>query len=65
LDVASVGDTLVADEFFLFSQRVSGKVAMPTGGRVWVGIVVAVVVVTAVVRTIAALRKGNGSVEDV
>lgn len=38
---------------------------MPTGGRVWVGIVVAVVIVTAVVRTIAARRKGNGSVEDV
>jgi hypothetical protein len=65
LEVASVGDTLSAVEFFLFSQRVSGKVAMPASGRVWVGIVVAVVVVTAVVRTIAALRKGNGSVEDV
>jgi len=65
LDVASVGDTLVADEFFLFSQRVSGKVAMPTGGRVWVGIVVAVVVVTAVVRTIAARRKDSESVDDI
>jgi len=38
---------------------------MPTGGRVWVGIVVAVVVVTAVVRTIAARRKGDESIEDV
>ena len=65
MDVASVGDTLGAVQFFLFSQRISGKVAMPTGGRVWVGIVVAVVVVTAVVRTIAARRKGNASVEDV
>jgi hypothetical protein len=61
LDVASVGDRLVAVEFFLFSQRVSGKVAMPTGGRVWVG----VVVVTAVVRTIAARRKDSESVDDV
>jgi hypothetical protein len=65
LDVASVGDTLVAVECFLFSQRVSGKVAMPAGGRVWVGIVVAVVVVTAVVRTIAARRKDSESVDDV
>jgi hypothetical protein len=65
LDVASVGDTLVAVEFFLFSQRVPGKVTMPTGGRVWVGIVVAVVVVTAVVRTIAARRKDSESVDDV
>jgi hypothetical protein len=65
LDVASVGDTLVAVECFLFSQRVSGKVEMPTGGRLWVGIVVAVVVVTAVVRTIAARRKDSESVDDV
>jgi len=38
---------------------------MPTGSRVWVGIVVAVVVVSAVVRTIAARRKGDESIEDV
>jgi hypothetical protein len=38
---------------------------MPTGGRVWVGIVVAVVVVTAVVRAIAARRKDSESVDDV
>ena len=65
MDAALLGDTLGAVEFFLFGQRVKRKVAMPTGGRVWVGIVVAVVVVVAVVRTIAARRKGNGSVEDV
>jgi hypothetical protein len=37
---------------------------MSKGGPAWVGAIVAVVVVIAVVRTVAARRKGNGSIED-
>jgi hypothetical protein len=65
LEVASLGDTLGAtgSSFFLFSLFFR-EVTMPKGGRAWVGAIVAVVVVVAVVRTVAARRKGNGSIED-